>query len=46
MYYSVKPSIAKGNVDTLIEFGLSNDHQIFIYTCQILNQIVEEDLKK
>lgn len=46
MYCSVKPSIAKGNVDSLIEFGLSNDCDMFIYTCQMLNQTAEEDFKR
>jgi len=45
MYYSVKPSIAKGNVDSLIEFGLSNC-EMFVYTCQMLNQTAEEDFKR
>lgn len=44
--FSAKPSIAKGNLDSLVQFGLCDDFELFIYTCQILEQISNEDFNR
>lgn len=43
---SAKPSIAKGNFDNLIQYGLCEDYELFIYTCQILEQMANEDFQR
>lgn len=44
--FSAKPSIAIGNLNNLIQYGLYDDHQLFIYTCKILKEIAVKDFNR
>lgn len=46
LYFSAKPCIAKGNLENCIQYGLNDNYQLFIYTCQILENIGKEEFKR
>ncbi|XP_050420511.1 condensin complex subunit 1 [Adelges cooleyi] len=46
MFASAKPCIAKGNLENCIQYGLNDNYQLFIYTCQILENIGKEEFKR
>ncbi|XP_060833475.1 condensin complex subunit 1 [Rhopalosiphum padi] len=43
---SSQPSIAMGNLESLLQYGLCDNYQLFIYSCQILESITQEDFKR
>ncbi|VVC36201.1 Hypothetical protein CINCED_3A010242 [Cinara cedri] len=41
-----KPGIVRGNMDLLIEYGLCDVYPLFNYTCQILDEGIQEDFTR
>lgn len=43
---SAQPSIAMGNLESILQYGFCDDFQLFIYNCQILEPITQEYFKR
>ncbi|CAH1732771.1 unnamed protein product [Aphis gossypii] len=43
---SAQPSMAMGNLDSILQYGLCGNHQLFIYSCSILESITHKNYKR
>ncbi|CAI6344316.1 unnamed protein product [Macrosiphum euphorbiae] len=43
---SAQPSIAMGNLESILQYGFCDNFQLFIYNCQILEPITQEHFKR